>query len=64
MRTALALPARVERPADDEHDDELEMLTERVRALRRLHPVKARVLGLIVSEMLREASERAPEVAR
>jgi hypothetical protein len=55
--TALALPPRVERPADDGSDDELVALAERARALRRLGPVKARLLALIAGEMLRETRE-------
>ncbi len=55
--TALALEARVERPTDEQPDDDLRVLAERARALRRLSPVKARLLALIADEMLREARE-------
>lgn len=60
MRTALAQPARVVDPigsiAGD--DDSADTLSHKVEALRRLSPVKMRVLGLIADEMLREAQSK------
>jgi hypothetical protein len=38
-------------------DDEQVMFNERVEALRRLSPARARLLGLIAETMLREAHE-------
>ena len=58
-------PARVEGSTGAKlaADDEQTVFADRVEALRRLCPVKARLLGLIADEMLLEARSRATATA-
>jgi hypothetical protein len=49
----------IDAAGDRGQDDEQIVFAERMEALRRLSPVKARLLALIVDQMLAEARDRA-----